>query len=174
MRRSITSIFLLSCFVLSLVTSQIIYIAQRTNAYSSFLEKSELLNNLNVIMVSLPVNDIRWEKTNKEFYHEGKLYDVVGIERNRSVLIISCIADHDEDSIVSNYIKSSEAKTKENVNPPSKKDLQLPSTYEIPLVFKTNFNDFIAYVQSEFLTPGLEIFAPPPEQIISPPVDRIC
>jgi hypothetical protein len=44
---------------------------------------------------------IEWEETDKEFWYENKLYDVVKIETKNGLTHYYCLADNDETEIVS-------------------------------------------------------------------------
>jgi hypothetical protein len=57
------------------------------------INKSQNNNNLTCIIDN---KNIDWEEQNKEFWHEGKLYDVVNIEIQNGQKYYYCIADDDE------------------------------------------------------------------------------
>jgi hypothetical protein len=43
---------------------------------------------------------IQWEEANREFYFEGKMFDVIRLQEKDSVLIIDCISDEKESRLV--------------------------------------------------------------------------
>ena len=118
------------------------------------------------------IQAIDWEETNKEFYYEGNLYDVVKIEFEQKNCIIFCLADENETEIYSELQQMSKA---QNDEIPVKNTMisflnLLNLKYTIPsiLSFKSNAiiknkELFIENLVSNHLSIPIFLFFPPPE-----------
>ncbi|MFZ1676658.1 MAG: hypothetical protein WAT91_05265 [Saprospiraceae bacterium] len=167
MRGKIISILFLIGFVLPSLTGYLLYKVERNNAFNQFISGNKILSSPRIqTILFTDQKTINWEKKNKEFLLNGKLYDVLSIKRNGRVMMITCIPDKKEDKIVETYLKCCE-KTKNKNNkaniPPVKDKLCMHDYFSstIPEILYTNV--YIELNHAFPLSPWIEIFSPPPE-----------
>jgi hypothetical protein len=167
MRIKILSILSLIAFVLPSVTNFVFYQVERNISFRQFSSSKEFTSSdqIQTIRVS-DQTTIHWEKKNKEFLLDGKLYDVLSIKRNGIAMVITCVPDTKEDRIVETYLKCCEkSKNKNNkVSIPTVKDKLCMEGYysrSIPEILFTSIETEITHAFP--LSPWIEIFSPPPE-----------
>ena len=62
--------------------------------------------DMQVIVLEENAAAIRWEEDGKEFYLDGKLYDVASIEKQNGKTLIHCVCDKDEAQLANNVAKA--------------------------------------------------------------------
>jgi hypothetical protein len=171
----IIPILLLFGFIMSSVTNHVLFQIERIYAFRLFSTENKIEQSQHVQIFKYEGQPgFHWEKLNKEFSFNGKLYDVISIrDTSCSGLEINCIADQHEDSIVSSYLelidttKNSKGwisfqKLKSNdYTPPGISTWDKEVIYSYPVIL---LNPSIP------TPPYLEIFSPPPKLSTSLPV----
>ncbi len=109
-----------------------------------------------------------WENEDKEFEVNGKLYDVLSIQKNDSSVTIKCIEDDEEQEFVDNYQASfHHEKNTGNANVCSYQILDLkylkvePIVIK-PLLFMAPFN-YIIFTPIDIARIYIQQSTPPPE-----------
>lgn len=104
MIKKILTISLLLLWVFQGLWLYLCYDFQRQDCYADFTErKSELQTQYLQTFSFSKDNPIIWEKEGKEFLWNEVLYDVVSIEKNRDNIIITCISDEREYSLINMF-----------------------------------------------------------------------
>lgn len=168
MKGKIISILLLFGFLLPTVTGYLIYKAERNNAFKQFIAENKYLSagHVRTILITDQAT-IHWEKRNKEFLFNGKLYDVLSIKLKGTAMVIKCIHDTKEDAVVASYLKSldrSKNNNTESVRIPAFHDLLCVPDFvfaQLPQIFYTTIRPGINL--SLPLNPTIEIISAPPE-----------
>jgi len=63
-------------------------------------------NKIQTIVLEENTTTIRWEEDGKEFYLDGKLYDVASIEKQGGRTLVHCVCDKDETQLATNVAKA--------------------------------------------------------------------
>ncbi len=167
MRTGISYILLLIGFLLISLTDPLVYLAQRSAAIDKFISSRDSFSPDQIKTIIISEQSINWEKKFKEFFFNDNLYDVITIEKIGFEFVIRCVADKSEDRIVAAFIRSVDKSLKDKIKPPTIKDQQcITLTISLPLFSYKYFIHEIQYVETDHLTPCLEIFSPPPEQCL--------
>ena len=167
-KERILSILLLFILITQCLLSYVLFEMGRNHCYALF--SGTLPNNQieNIETVIFPnKSNIYWEWENREFLLNGKLYDVVSIQRNDTSTIIKCISDTREEGILKNYFKSLgyPEKNDDQTNILLKfQDIKYLIT-EIPIIHFVNsfHNEMKNIVEDALPTVFLEIISPPPK-----------
>lgn len=174
MTGKIISIVLLFGMITSSVTNYLLFQLQIVSGYTLFsVVKNTRESGLEQIFIYTGQPEFHWENRNKEFSYNGKLFDVISTKDTRLGLKIRCIADREEDNIVSSYLNRMDT-TKNNKGWIS--FLKLKPIYFIPAgIFVPNpeiVQSNLVIILNSFIpsSPYLEIFSPPPKQYCAPVV----
>lgn len=165
----------LSIFLFNSVGYYIVFLINQTEVKKEMAYQMKFgVSSLKIATFTFNKNqlaNIVWQKKNKEFYHNNKLYDVVSINEINSSIVIQCISDIEEENLfedlekhIDTFIASNESKKKSN----SKK----LTDHVIKLYFSqsSQFNIHSSILKNTFSTYKLsytseysEINSPPPE-----------
>ncbi len=167
MKRKLLPILLLLGWVFPGVFTHVFYQLERDGAYSEFTNTKNNVPAEEIKTVVFPIQSIiPWEKEGEEFMWNGRLYDVIRIEKTESDIVIKCIADSEDDYIVHNYINNNDLDQKNK-----KEKNGIPKLKEIKFL-PIQISMFTAPVnrgpkgrislRTDFLNPTIEIASPPP------------
>lgn len=108
------------------------------------------------------MEEVHWEKKNREFILDGKFYDVLEIENADGNINVSCVADEDEDELLrsyENFLKRHQQK--------SGKKLKKVSYFvekEEPINFRrTEENESSLVYQLRLYSVSVDVTSPPPD-----------
>lgn len=111
---------------------------------------------------------IAWEKEGKEFYYNGKLFDVKKITCTQTEKIITCVADEEETRIVETHYKN---------NDPSHTPLN--SRYKVKSFFDLKYlNEIVSFInpmstgKHEFIDRAGVTIVPTCREVITPPPEH--
>ena len=107
MRERILSISLFSILIFQSIFSILYYELGRYQCHQYFLQSRDNIHNDKIhTFIFESYSSIDWEKKDREFFLKGKLYDVISIQTNNSSIVIKCLPDAKEDSILNTHFKS--------------------------------------------------------------------
>lgn len=163
--KKLTSILLLVCLSFILFGYHLVFYFQVENA------KAEMMASLknqkghrDVIQLSFTESDVKqlvWEDE-KEFRFNGEMYDVVEKEQKSGQLVIHCIPDKKETTLIKEYQKNNKHNRSDSIVELVNAQFVLPSEYSVkPLqrnITKTYFERSYS-----LLSRASFIFIPPPE-----------
>lgn len=106
MRVKIFSILLLTGLVTSSFTTHVIFQIRKILAFHQFTERNNPWPAEQIKVFNYNgQQDFQWEKKNKEFYFQGKIFDVISTMKTSTGLLIKCVADSKEDDMIATYLK---------------------------------------------------------------------
>jgi len=109
---------------------------------------------------------IQWERKNKEFTFNGKLYDVVDIDSTEALWIVKCVSDEIEDKIASRLVRFAQTSHDKNGSgfPLKTKNIIYfgVSAYFFDSIFHSQ-DKIILPEENKILSVIPEINSPPPE-----------
>lgn len=119
--------------------------------------------------ISLPVDEVRWFKVNKEVLIEGKLFDVKEFHQDGSTIVFTGLFDEKETEISNNIvlIKNTEENNRKNSELAQHYfSIQLFSswqTIELPTIFHFNITQYNIEKTLPLSSLSFAIITPPPE-----------
>jgi hypothetical protein len=142
----------------------------RWKCYDAFESNRNQLLQSHVLTIEVRNSDsFSWEKAGKEFYLNGKLYDVLSAKSTDGGWSYNCVLDNKENELLASYnkIKDSRKQTESATNDILKRNVikyfipdeqpDWPVEYPMPTYanWKTDRPEFVS----------LAVFSPPPECI---------
>lgn len=164
MKGRILCILLLSAWLLQSLFPVLYYQWERMECWQSFaqLKNTIPVQDLHTLTFNSE-DDIHWEKKDKEFVLQGKLYDVVNIRKEAGAIVITCARDHKEQQLIEAYHQSLK-KDKGSKLKPSTRKINLYTPHLARFTFCRSFS--IKYIGTKVIKlPGSfnKIILPPPE-----------
>ena len=97
--------------------------------------------DLQVIILEEHIAAIRWEEEGREFYLDGKLYDVASIEKQNGKTMIHCVCDKDETELAKDVAKTIASSHEKANGKESKQTVKFQlSDYTVQLTDKTSYS----------------------------------
>lgn len=171
------SIFLLGIFLFNIVGYFIVFKVAQLEARKEIKTKIKLgIPDRELTAIEFKKSDlpnIHWEKENKEFYYQDKLYDVVKKDEKSACVIFYCIDDKQEqvlfsslDEHVNTFITSHNSKSNSSSKKLNEHVVKIYFSNSFDFKFITNSN-LVSYSFSAKNYPSEfpEINSPPPEFI---------
>src|SRR6187399_186653 len=105
MKSRMFSILLLIGCILPVVILELKFHLDRIACRIHFDNQKNQISPDQIQIFTFSKNDvIQWERKNKEFTFNGKLYDVVDIDTTEALWIVECVPDEKEDRVASRLI----------------------------------------------------------------------
>jgi hypothetical protein len=118
MKERLLPILLLIIWIIAGVLPHVQYKIGRSAAREQFeFSKKSIPESAVLTMLFRDYASVNWEKADKEFTVNGKLYDVISIQKSDTALLIRCVSDEKEDAIVAEYqqtLKNSKKDTQQH------------------------------------------------------------
>ena len=144
----------------------------------ALIEQSFSNDNLQLISISSEnQHELIWERTNKEFWYKGQLYDIVRLEKNDGFTHYYCIEDTAETHLAYQFIETIKKQTDDSDSESTplsnfvKKELKIyfspQYSTDSPIVLVKNFN------KNKVLIPYLNLYASTFYNRIDAPPKRI-
>lgn len=106
--RKLFAILLFCCFFLVTAGYHLLYcfrIAEAKQEMKNFLIHSLKEDVTEFYFSEAEMAQLNWEETN-EFRYQGKMYDVINLEKKEGRILIRCVSDTKETALLDNYFKT--------------------------------------------------------------------
>ncbi len=144
----------------------------------ALIEQSFSNDQLNLISISSEnQHEIRWERTDKEFWYKGQLYDIVRSEKKQGVTEYYCIEDTSETRLAYQFIETIKKQTDDD----NGENTPLSNFFkkQLKIYFAHNYvsNDSTVLVKSykknKVLVPYLNLYVSTVYEAVDPPPKRL-
>lgn len=144
--------------------------SKKNDCWNDFVKTSDNGAVKKALTISFAKNaDIDWEKENREFKLNGRMYDVISITETTSKIIIECMADKHEDTLIAAFLNIE--RTKKNKDDKEKTKNKTSDylnqktivTSHIPSAIKPN--KYIMFC-STIINRAIDVDSPPPKELL--------